>query len=83
MANLSMVTGGKTIPVTVSVGVATAGPADLGVTAFIERADGALYQAKRAGRDRVGVAGEPVAAVAAPEPEPEPVGLRATAIGRP
>jgi diguanylate cyclase (GGDEF)-like protein len=83
MAALAMVAGGKTIAVTVSVGVAAAGPAELGVTSLIERADGALYQAKRAGRDRVGVAGEPVAAFAAPEPEPEPVGLPATASGRP
>ena len=53
MATLAMVAGGKTIPVTVSVGIAAAGPAELGVTALIERADDALYQAKRAGRDRL------------------------------
>ena len=52
MATLAMVAGGKTIAVTVSVGVAAAGPAELGVTSLIERADDALYQAKRAGRDR-------------------------------
>jgi diguanylate cyclase (GGDEF)-like protein len=64
MATLVMVAGGKTIPVTVSVGVAAAGPTELGVTAFIERADDALYQAKRGGRDRCGVSATPGAAVA-------------------
>jgi diguanylate cyclase (GGDEF)-like protein len=69
MATLAMVSsGGKTIQVKVSVGVAAAGPAELGVTALIERADDALYQAKRAGRDRCGVAGVPLAPLAASEP---------------
>ena len=49
-----IVAGDKTIPVRVSVGVAAAGPAELGVTALIERADAAMYQAKRAGKDRCG-----------------------------
>ena len=44
---------GITEPVTVSVGVAVAGPGDLPVTKLVERADGALYRAKRQGRDRV------------------------------
>jgi len=68
-AALAMVAGGKTIPVTVSVGVAAAGPAELGATALIERADDALYQAKREGRDRCSVAGVPAASVAASEPQ--------------
>ena len=51
MATLTMVSGGKVLPVTVSVGVAEAGAAGLGVTALIERADEALYRAKREGRD--------------------------------
>jgi diguanylate cyclase (GGDEF)-like protein len=67
MATLAMVAGGKTIPVTVSVGVAAAGPAELGVTAFIERADNALYEAKRGGRDRCIVAGAPSASLPIPE----------------
>jgi len=62
-----MVTEGKTVPVTVSIGVATAGPAELGATALVERADSALYEAKRAGRDRYSVAGAPAAAVEASE----------------
>lgn len=57
MATLAMVAGSKTIAVTVSMGIATAGPAELGVTALIERADGALYRSKAAGRDRCTVAG--------------------------
>ena len=52
IATLAMVADGKTLPVTVSVGVAVAGTAELGITALIERADEALYQAKREGRDR-------------------------------
>jgi diguanylate cyclase (GGDEF)-like protein len=57
MATLAMVADGQTIPVTVSVGIALAGHAELGVTALIERADEALYQSKRQGRDRCSVAG--------------------------
>jgi len=56
MGELAIVAGDKAIPLTVSVGVATAGPAELGVTALIDRADGALYQAKREGRNRCCVA---------------------------
>ena len=67
IATLAMVTEGKTVPVTVSIGVATAGPAELGATALVERADSALYEAKRAGRDRYSVAGAPAAAVEASE----------------
>lgn len=43
-------------PVTVSVGVAVAGPGGLPVERLVERADQALYKAKRQGRDRVIVA---------------------------
>ncbi|MBI4484997.1 MAG: GGDEF domain-containing protein, partial [Acidobacteria bacterium] len=67
MATLAMVAGGKTIPVTVSIGVAEVGPAELGVAGLLGRADGALYQAKRDGRDRCCVAGAPAASVAAPD----------------
>lgn len=67
MASLTMVSGGKTIPVTVSVGVAEAGPGELGVTGLIDRADSALYQAKREGRNRCSVA--PAAPAAASDPE--------------
>ncbi|MBI3400975.1 MAG: sensor domain-containing diguanylate cyclase [Acidobacteria bacterium] len=72
MATLAMVAGGKTIPVTVSVGVAAAGPAELGITALIGRADDALYQAKREGRNRCSVAGVPAAS------EPPAIGPPAT-----
>jgi diguanylate cyclase (GGDEF)-like protein len=81
MATLAMLTEGKTVPVTVSIGVATAGPAELGATALVERADSALYQAKRAGRDRFSVAGAPSAAVVASGP-PE-INLLAAASGKP
>lgn len=43
---------GAPVPVTVSIGVAQLG-AQEGLGAFFERADGALYRAKRGGRNRV------------------------------
>ena len=49
------------LPVNVSVGLAVAGPAELDVAGFIKRTDEALYRAKRAGRDRVGLAVTPTA----------------------
>lgn len=52
MRTLAMLAGDRTIPVTVSIGVAIAGADELGVTGLIERADAALYEAKRGGRDR-------------------------------
>jgi diguanylate cyclase (GGDEF)-like protein len=76
IATLTMVSGTRTIAVTVSVGVAAAGLAELGVTALIERADQALYEAKREGRDRYHVASSPEAVsgpdAAAPAPAPPP-----------
>ena len=39
--------------VTASVGIATLEPSDDGVDALLKRADGALYAAKRNGRNRV------------------------------
>jgi diguanylate cyclase (GGDEF)-like protein len=76
MATLAMVMDGKTVPVTVSIGVAAATPEELGATALVKRADDALYQAKRAGRDRYSVAGAP-AAPAAPS-VPQDIALSAT-----
>jgi len=54
------------ISVTISVGVAIMGDADADLAAILNRADGALYEAKRAGRNRVATAPEPV-----DEPEAE------------
>jgi diguanylate cyclase (GGDEF)-like protein len=56
MATLELVAGATSIAVTASVGVATAGPDDLGATSLVERADAGLYEAKRAGRNRVSAA---------------------------
>ncbi|WP_378950808.1 PleD family two-component system response regulator [Mesorhizobium sp. ANAO-SY3R2] len=44
---------GKTVPVTVSVGVSSLGPAGDTVAALMKRADLALYDAKVSGRNRV------------------------------
>lgn len=46
------------VRITTSVGVALAGAADAAPERPLERADAALYAAKRAGRDRVHLAGE-------------------------
>ncbi|MFH6781284.1 MULTISPECIES: sensor domain-containing diguanylate cyclase [Methylobacterium] len=48
--------GGRTIPVTVSIGLATVARRDPDIQAVIARADAALYEAKARGRDRVSVA---------------------------
>jgi diguanylate cyclase (GGDEF)-like protein len=47
---------GITEPVTVSVGVAVAGPDGVPLRLLVKKADAALYKAKRQGRDRVVVA---------------------------
>jgi two-component system cell cycle response regulator len=46
-------TSGGTIPVTVSVGVATRDAADASMEAMVRRADGAMYRAKQRGGGRV------------------------------
>jgi diguanylate cyclase (GGDEF)-like protein len=46
--------GGVPVPFTVSIGVATLEPGDESLAALMDRADQAMYQAKREGRNRVG-----------------------------
>ena len=48
--------GAGPVRVTVSVGVAGFGHEATDVAALVEKADGALYEAKRAGRNRVAAA---------------------------
>ena len=43
----------KSVDLTVSIGIATARPDDVDVDALIKRADEALFEAKRSGRDKV------------------------------
>jgi len=62
VAALPMVVDGKAFTVTVSIGIAEAGPEEPGATGLIGRADEALYQAKREGRNRCRVALTPAAA---------------------
>ena len=50
--------GGWPIPVTVSIGIAVLAPGET-LDAFADRADRAMYEAKRAGRNRVSVAPPP------------------------
>lgn len=54
--NLPIEWDGKALNITVSVGVATRGQHEQTQTAALERADKALYAAKRSGRNRVHVA---------------------------
>jgi diguanylate cyclase (GGDEF)-like protein/PAS domain S-box-containing protein len=56
VATTPFVQNGKTIPLTVSIGVATIGSGDCNEDATIIRADHALYRAKRNGRNRVEIA---------------------------
>ena len=56
VATTPFVREGKTIPLTVSIGIATMGPGDRNEDAALTRADGALYRAKRNGRNRVEIA---------------------------
>jgi diguanylate cyclase (GGDEF)-like protein/PAS domain S-box-containing protein len=49
---------GQSVSITVSIGMAAVSEADADMQAVLARADEALYQAKRTGRDKVSVAGE-------------------------
>jgi diguanylate cyclase (GGDEF)-like protein len=49
---------GKVVHMTVSTGIATANNDDVSVDTLLERADKALYEAKRSGRDKVCLAEE-------------------------
>jgi len=52
--------GGAAPPITASIGIATFGPRSESSDAVLATADSALYEAKRAGRDAVRVAGQAV-----------------------
>ena len=57
IANLRIAADEQLVPVTVSVGVASATAGEIDAKALIRRADNALYDAKNSGRNRVSVAG--------------------------
>ena len=59
---LHVLPGEAAPPVTASIGIATFGPSADGYDAVLSAADDAMYEAKRAGRDSVRVAGTAVAA---------------------
>ncbi len=51
--------GGETVRVTVSIGIAEVSDRDEDIDDVVKRADAALYDAKRQGRDRIAVASPP------------------------
>jgi diguanylate cyclase (GGDEF)-like protein len=53
VASMPLVQGGKTISLTVSIGIATMGPPDSNGEETLLRSDEALYRAKENGRNRV------------------------------
>jgi diguanylate cyclase (GGDEF)-like protein len=59
IGKLEAVSGELRIGISASLGVTVAMPGETDVTTFIERADRALYEAKRQGRDRFCVAAPP------------------------
>ena len=66
IGRLRLTAGEHVVNATVSVGVAAAMPGELNPEALIARADDAMYQAKRAGRNRYVVASEPLVTQAVP-----------------
>lgn len=53
VASVHCSTINKTLEVTLSIGVIQSEPEDISLTVLLSRVDGALYEAKRAGRDQV------------------------------
>jgi len=62
MASAHLMAGREPFSATVSIGVATAHPDDAGIVDLMKAADGALYEAKRGGRNQVVCFKEPPAA---------------------
>jgi diguanylate cyclase (GGDEF)-like protein len=62
IAETAIDAGDSVLKVTISIGVSMVSREDRGLDAVLKRADDAMYEAKREGRNRVMVAAEPVAA---------------------
>jgi diguanylate cyclase (GGDEF)-like protein len=61
----------RAVPITASLGVATAAPGELNPTTLVAQADAALYEAKRLGRNRVAVAPAPASMLPSESREPQ------------
>jgi diguanylate cyclase (GGDEF)-like protein/putative nucleotidyltransferase with HDIG domain len=71
-----VVAAGASVRLTISVGAVRSGPALDTLDSLVEAADGCLYAAKRAGRNRVSLLADAAAAVPTPpEPEPEAIAV--------
>ena len=66
VTGMALAIDGHALALTVSVGVTAAQPGERDVAALLRRADAALYEAKRTGRNRVVVADDDAAR--APQP---------------
>jgi diguanylate cyclase (GGDEF)-like protein len=71
IASLSIHADQSTLGATISIGVAASVPGEINAKAILARADHALYQAKRAGRNRVALAVPPSAADAESSASPD------------
>jgi diguanylate cyclase (GGDEF)-like protein len=72
LAKIQFGEGGHRSGATVSIGIAAATDGELDVKTFIQRADEALYRAKRAGRNRLSVAAAPPSGDPPAGPRPIP-----------
>lgn len=84
IANTPVRAGGRSVQITVSIGVTLTRPGELDVQKLLARADAALYRAKNLGRNRVELSASDLdgdySAAAADDPVPRPVPIHGSAV---